>query len=194
MLSRMSWARRLGLFLVVVALVSGGLVLEHRLSPKHLLEVEPGFLYRSATLPPEQLADVVDEYGIRTVVNLRSVGENASGDWHAREADVLAQRGVELIDLPVNSGWYPPDESLEGWLDVLEDENAGPILVHCEYGVIRTSLMVSIYKMEHHGEAFSEVWEDFELFQSDLEEPIHSRLENYLSDYVPRASVPENRL
>lgn len=136
-------------------------------------------------MPTDDLAEVVNLHGIRTVVNLRSDLENQKGDWYAREAVALQEAGVKMIDLPMHTGYPPEAESLEGWLEVLGDEEALPILVHCEYGVVRTSIMVSIFNMERHGAGGMEVWQDFELFGGDLDEPMHSRLKDYLLDYRP---------
>jgi len=173
---------------VVVALGIGvvAAVVGHRVAPKHLLTVEPGRLYRSATLPPDQLAGVVERYGIRTVVNLRSDLENARGSWHEEQRRLLAGMGVEQIDLPMHTGHPPSDEVLERWLELIEDESRQPILVHCEYGVVRTGMMVSVYDIEKLGRSREEVLEDFELFGSDLEEPIASRVRDFVSRYPRR--------
>jgi protein tyrosine/serine phosphatase len=167
---------------LVVALV---LIVAHRLAPRHLSTVEPGVLYRSATLPPDQLQDVVDRYGIRTVVNLRSARENEE-PWHAAQARMLAAEGVRLVDLPIHSGFPPDENALAGWLDLLADSDAQPLLLHCEYGVVRTGVMVAVYEMEQKGRTGQESWQDFELFGGDLEEPIRSRIEEWIEGYEPR--------
>src|SRR5690242_684397 len=38
---------------------------------KNFYEVDPGKFYRSAQLSPTELKDVVDKYGIKTVISLR---------------------------------------------------------------------------------------------------------------------------
>ena len=171
--------------LIVALAMAGAVLIRHLSGPKHFQVVEPGYLYRSATIPPEELADLVQRHGIRTVVNLRSELENEQGDWHAREAATLQAAGVALIDLPMHTGYPPDSESLEGWLDVLGDADARPILVHCQYGVVRTSIMVSIFKMERQGSEGREVWEEFELFGGELANPIRSRVADYLLGYRP---------
>jgi protein tyrosine/serine phosphatase len=161
-------------------------VVAHRLGPKHLLTVESGRLYRSATLPPEQLADVVERYGIRTVVNLRSELENSRGSWHEEQTRLLSDLHVEQVDLPMHTGHPPSDDVLERWLELIDDETRQPILVHCEHGVIRTGMMVSVYDIEKLGRSREEVLADFELFGSDLEEPIAGRVRRFLAGYSSR--------
>jgi protein tyrosine/serine phosphatase len=173
------------LLVIVVAL---GLVAAHRLAPKHLRTVTPGVLYRSATLPPGQLADVVDRYGIRTVVNVRSELENDKA-WHDEQGRLLEEKGVRMLDLPIHSGFPPNDASLAGWLDVLADEGSRPILLHCEYGVIRTGVMVAVYEIEYLGRSGADSWADFELFGGDLEQPIRSRIAEWITRYEPHVSA-----
>lgn len=172
--------------LAVVLLGTAGLIARHRLGPKHLMTVTPGVLYRSGQLTPDQLEDVVDRHGIRTVVNLRSVNERARGDWYAREAERLERLGVRLVDLPMNTGFPPGEDALAGWLAVLEDAEAAPVLVHCEYGVVRTGIMVAVYEVERLGRSSDEALARFELFGRELDEPIRSRIDAWLAGYVPR--------
>jgi len=178
--------RTLGLRIALLsfALVSAGFfVANHRLGPKHLFPVTPGVLYRSGTLPPGQLEAVVDRYGIKTVVNLRSEGENAEGTWHERQIETLQRRSVVMEDLPMHSGFPPDDEVAERWIDLINDPSTHPILVHCQHGVVRTGIMVSVYQIEHLGLTGAEALENFKFFGSGLPEPIGTRVRSYLSSY-----------
>jgi protein tyrosine/serine phosphatase len=175
-----------GVLLAVVVAVSAGMVVRHRLGPKHLLTVTPGVLYRSGQLTPEQLEDVVTRYGIRTVVNLRSENERSRGDWYALEADRLEALDVALVDLPMNTGFPPRDEVLGAWLALIGTPDRQPMLVHCEYGVIRTGIMVAIYEVERLGLSTAEALGRFEWFGRDAPEAIESRIDAYFADYVPR--------
>jgi protein tyrosine/serine phosphatase len=171
----------------------GFFVTNHRLGPKHLFPVTPGVLYRSGTLSPEQLGAVIDRYGIKTVVNLRSGIENADGSWHARQAETLQRKGVVLEDLPMHSGYPPDDEVLGRWLDLISGPSTHPILVHCEYGKVRTGIMVAVYQIEQLGYTGAEAIENFRFFGDGLREPIDSRVRSYLASYQRRAQPPENK-
>lgn len=175
-----------GALLAALVVVSAGMVVRHRLGPKHLLTVTPGVLYRSGQLTPEQLEDVVTRYGIRTVVNLRSENERSRGDWYAREADRLEALDVTLVDLPMNTGFPPGDEVLGAWLSLIGTPDRQPMLVHCEYGVIRTGIMVAIYEVERLGLSTTEALGRFEWFGRDAPQTIEARIDAYFSDYVPR--------
>jgi len=148
--------------------------------------VTPGVLYRSGQLTPEQLADVVDRYGIRTVVNLRAENEYTRSDWYEAEVATAAELGVTHVDLPMNAGFPPRDEILEDWLALLDDESAQPVLVHCEHGVIRTGIMVGVYEVEKLGLGATDALARFERFGHDFPERIRVRIDEYFARYAPR--------
>jgi len=174
------------LVLGAVLLVAGGLVVRHRLGPKHLLTVTPGVLYRSGQLTPAQLADVVDRHGIRTVVNLRAENEYARDDWYREEVATAERLGVAHVDLPMNAGFPPNDEVLRAWLDLLDDPAAQPLLVHCEHGVIRTGIMVGVYEVEKGGLAAADALARFERFGHEFPERVQERIDAWFARYVPR--------
>ncbi len=180
------WA---ALALAVSVLVVAALVARHRLAPKHWLTVTPGVLYRSGQLDPAQLAQVVDRYGIRTVVNLRAEHEYVRSDWYAQEVATLAALGVAHVDLPMQAGFPPSDEVLARWLDLLDDPVARPVLVHCEHGVIRTGIMVGLYEVEKLGLAVADARARFERFGQTFPERIEARIDEYFARYVPRRSA-----
>jgi protein tyrosine/serine phosphatase len=175
-----------GAALLASLLVTAALVVDHRLSPKHLLTVEPEVLYRSASLPPEQLGEVMEEYGIRTVVNLRSTLENERGDWHDRQAELLSSNQVDLIDLPMHTGYPPDGATLDAWLAIMADPSHHPVLVHCEYGVVRTGMMVAAYQMEQGSLSNQQAMEALELFGGEMKGPVRERVTEFLVEYVPR--------
>jgi protein tyrosine phosphatase (PTP) superfamily phosphohydrolase (DUF442 family) len=180
---------RIGIGVAAVSLcVAAALIVDHRLGPKHLSTVEPGVLYRSATLPPEQLEGVIDDYGIRTVVNLRSVLENERGDWHTSQAELLERMGVELVDLPMHTGYPPDDVTLDAWLDVMGTPERQPVLVHCEHGVVRTGMMVGVYDIEHRSRSKADVVEALGHF-GDMKEPVRTRVLDFIAGYVPRSAT-----
>jgi protein tyrosine phosphatase (PTP) superfamily phosphohydrolase (DUF442 family) len=171
--------------LAVGLLVAGALVVRHRLAPKHFREVEPGVLYRSATLEPTQLLGVVEAHGIRVVVNLRSPAENRE-PWYAAQRRALAGAGVEMVDLPLDYGTPPGPEIEARWLALLADERMHPILVHCQYGVLRTGIMVSAWALVHRQADPDGLFERGPQFGHDVDAPTRARIQAWLDDLARR--------
>ncbi len=187
--SRLMAARWIALVLGFALIVTAGLVARHRLAPKHFAVVDPGVLYRSATLPPAQLLEVVEDQGIRTVVNLRSLEENAE-PWYAAQRGALAAAGVDMVDLPMPYS-TPPEPDIEArWLALLRDPSAQPILVHCQHGVLRTGIMVSAYEIVHRDAAAEGLFEHGPQFGHDLSADTRERIQLYLDDLARRHGAP----
>src|ERR1700690_4116292 len=84
-----------GLLLSPVVIL-GGWALGVRASA-NVHEVEPGQLYRSGQLSGFFMNEVIDRYGIRTIINLR--GQNPGKDWYRDEMAIVTRRGITHIDI-----------------------------------------------------------------------------------------------
>ena len=106
--------------------------------------VEPGKVYRSATLSGPELSAFIRDKQIRTVINLR--GENANQTWYQDEVRVTRDARVTRIDLPM-SAIHEPDAELLGKLITALETSATPMLIHCSSGSDRTGLAAALYEM-----------------------------------------------
>jgi len=106
-------------------------------------EIVPGLFYRSAQLDAGALANAIQIYGIRTVINLR--GRN-SDQWYADERRVSAQAGVRHIDFGLSSGGDLTDNQLDQLVTILK-EAPQPVLVHCFAGADRSGLVSAAYQL-----------------------------------------------
>ncbi|WP_167626672.1 tyrosine-protein phosphatase [Paracoccus luteus] len=104
--------------------------------------VVAGQLYRSGTLPADDLVRVIERHGIRSVVNLR--GEQPGTPWYDAEAATTAAAGVRLLDFPIRAG-APLDEARAEALILLMAGAPKPLLIHCEGGADRTGLAAALY-------------------------------------------------
>lgn len=108
----------------------------------NLHTVVEGELYRSATLQPGRLREVIQNRGIRTIVNLR--GRNEASSWYREEARVAGETDVKLIDLPWSASRELTDAQVAAFFEVLADAPR-PILIHCRSGADRTGLAAALY-------------------------------------------------
>lgn len=107
-------------------------------------EVDPGRVYRSKQLDDVRLAALIEDLGIRTVVNLR--GADPAADWYRREKVTVTAGGAELVDLAM-SDTAEPDAALIGQLIGALKFAASPILIHCKAGADRTGLAAALYEL-----------------------------------------------
>ncbi len=156
---------------------------------KRVRVVTEGKLYRCGQLTEAGFDQVIDHYGIRTVINLQDEDANPKLSKHLHEKEYCRQKGVNYVFLPpllVAEG-EPP--TLEQFLAVFDDLNKYPILIHCKAGLHRTGTMVAFYRIEYEGwtpqAAMNELMiNGFSLKQCHVKNPY---IKNYLVDYVPRA-------
>ena len=106
--------------------------------------VDEGRAYRSAQPTADQLANVIEEFGIRTVVNLRGV--NPGEPWYDAEAAVCEVLGVTLADHAMSARSLPSAEVLEAITNTLLTADY-PILIHCQAGADRAGAISAIYRM-----------------------------------------------
>jgi protein tyrosine/serine phosphatase len=105
--------------------------------------VEPGVLYRSAQLGESALSDIIDDYHIKSVINLR--GANLQASWYRAELAVTQARGVVHYDVPLSANDMVAPAVLAK-IDALLRQAPKPVLIHCQSGADRTGLVAAIYE------------------------------------------------
>lgn len=104
---------------------------------RNLHVIVDGMMYRSATLSERDLRQIVTEYGIRTVINLR--GECPNFAWYQEECRVLDELGVKRFDVNLSSYLVPGVPEMRKLVKALDDGEY-PVLIHCRRGSDRTGL------------------------------------------------------
>jgi protein tyrosine/serine phosphatase len=111
-------------------------------------EVDPGKFYRSAQLTGEEFQLAIDEYEIKTIVNLRGV--SALEEWYIDEKKVVENNKILHVNIPMSAGRLPHRKNLVKLLDSLKTAPR-PILVHCKAGADRTGEASAMYQMIYMG-------------------------------------------
>ena len=149
------WRRALAVVLIAVGVVAagaGGWAGYLRVTG-NIHEVEPGRVYRSGQLWPSQLSSLLQEKGIRTVINLR--GENPGRSWYDDEIHVTEAAGVRHVSLPMSANVEPSPELLARLIDTLGSAQQ-PMLIHCEAGADRSGLASALYQLINKGQSPAE--------------------------------------
>lgn len=111
-------------------------------------EVHEDNFYRSGQLSARKLASVIEEFGIRTVINLR--GEDPGDSWYDEEVAVCREWGVAHHSISMSSRRIPHREELHELLDLYRTSER-PILVHCHGGSDRSGLASALWVIEYKG-------------------------------------------
>lgn len=129
--------RVFGWIVLVLALAGGGLFINQRYVQTNFHEVVPGQVYRSAQPSPGTLETWIDQYGLRTIINLR--GNDTTKQVVADEKAIADARGVRYISLRFSTNHLPyrnPFRRLVKLMDRVER----PLLLHCRAGADRSGV------------------------------------------------------
>jgi uncharacterized protein (TIGR01244 family) len=180
-------SRLLAVFLVAASV--GGLVVAYGEPYYHWRVVAPGLVYRSGTLCRDDLVQVVDRFGVKTLLNLRTEAERAKGPWYDEERQVAAERGVRLVDVPLPEGTPPTPAQVAQILEVFDAAAEAPVLFHCEHGVVRSAAVEGLYRREYLREGPEEALSRVAVFGRDLDRK-YPAIAKFVREYVPRAAAP----
>lgn len=100
-------------------------------------------LYRGAQ-PTADGFRYLSSLGVKTIIDLREHDQRSMV-----EEKQVASCGMRYVNVPM-SGFIPPTaEQIKQVLDLMENESAGPVFVHCKRGADRTGAVVAAYRIEH---------------------------------------------
>jgi uncharacterized protein (TIGR01244 family) len=85
------------------------------------------------------------QLGIKTVVDLRDIGEHSQAD----EQKVVEGLGMRYVNIPMHGMSTPKDDQVTAILAVLNDTTRGPVFVHCRRGADRTGTAIAVYRISH---------------------------------------------
>lgn len=166
-------------------------------------EISEDRVYKSALIPPEKLESFLIPNNIKTVINLIEPGVQDAlnpGDLQhiLNEDEAIRQinekHGTAIHHINIPSGQIPTRATLSRFFEVMDDEDAYPVLIHCYHGTGRAVIYSAIYRLEYEG------WEneaarmetrahpllvDSALYQSSFAEGEGKG--DFLIEYVPRS-------
>lgn len=139
----------LGLILIVVGKYVYDTNIRHNFKP-----VTEGKVYKSGAIPVEELPDYIEKYNIKSVIDLRFPGTGDLVNNPEIPQELLNEKNA-IAQIPginyynIGSEQIPEDETVDRFLEVMDDSLNYPVLIHCHHGEGRAVLFSSIYRMEY---------------------------------------------
>ena len=154
---------RIALKIGMASLVIAGPMLYWRYqltTSKRLREVVPGQFYRSGQMTVSGFEEAFARWHFHTVINVQN--EFPDPDLRIsfldgrteKETDVCRRHGVKYILLQpdlVSRRTVPGNQPLviAQFLQIMDDPDNYPVLIHCKAGLHRTGCLVAVYRMEY---------------------------------------------
>lgn len=137
--------------LIVMALIVSPAVFAVRqeAQTRNFRVVRPGVLYRSGQMTKEGLLRTLNDYHIKTVINLR----DGLSERDKAEEEFCKSEEVNFVRIMPSrwgdeGGCVPVDSGVRRFRDIMSDPGNYPVLVHCFAGIHRAGSYSAIYRME----------------------------------------------
>jgi protein tyrosine/serine phosphatase len=170
---------------LVVGIIAIGYAVDRHKTLYHFRTVESGKLYRSGTLSRRGLKKVYSMTGVKTIINLRSEAEMNEGSWYSQEKEFAAEKGIYLTNLLMLPDTPPTADQVRQFLDVVTDPERLPALIHCEMGIIRTGMMVAVYRVALVKEDNRKVLEELPMFGRTLDD--RPGVKEFIINFTPNS-------
>ncbi|HEX5050388.1 MAG TPA: hypothetical protein VFZ65_01320, partial [Planctomycetota bacterium] len=101
------------------------------------------------------------------------------------EVGATAEQGATHVDVPLACSTPPSPAQIEQLLAIFDDPARLPVLVHCEFGSVRSAAVEGLFRMEEMGETNAEARARVETWGHDFakKDPL---IDAFLREYVPR--------
>ena len=116
--------------------------------------ISEGKVYKSGVIPPDEIADYVKKYNIKSIVDLRFPGtadlENnpeIPSELNAEKAAVAKIKEVTYFNN--GSDQVPNQKNLDLFYKIMDDQKNYPVLIHCYHGTGRAELYSALYRIEY---------------------------------------------
>lgn len=145
--------KRILISLVVVTALILAFVFYQKKVRYNLITISENKVYNSGVVPPEKLATVVNDYNIKTIIDLRdglvqtALNPETKRQVNAEEFAAEQIAGVHYFNLPTDQ--IPEDSTVRKFLKIMDNPGNYPVLIHCHHGVGRSRLFSSIYRIEY---------------------------------------------
>lgn len=176
-------ATRLFLLLLIppAAAVGLGELRDYLRLPRRFAVVEPRALYRGGMPSADNIRNLKDEAGIRTVVNLTD--EKNTPD-EKQMLQTVSRLGIRFFRVKMPGDGVADFASLDMAADALANKENWPIYFHCAAGKQRSNAALAAYRLKYCGYSLDKVYNEL-ITKYDLD----PKTESALYDHIRRYSV-----
>lgn len=184
----------MGLFIAALITVGPYLYYRHEYTRhRRFRVVDPGHLYRSGSMTAAGFREMIRQYGIRTVVNVRDDCPEPVLEEDYFTSATIAERQL-CEELGVRYVFLPPDlvnrqhvdrarpKAIDQFLALMDDPANQPVLLHCKAGLHRTGCLAAVYRMEYNHWPMEQAL--IELKNHGFGEFVSTKSNHYIDQYV----------
>jgi len=155
-------------------------------------EISKNKVYKSGVIPPEKIAGYIEDHQLKSVIDLRfphtkdkinnpEIPEELTAEKLAVEQLV----GVNYFNLGTDQ--VPTQDTVDEFLEIMDDPSNYPVLIHCYHGVGRAQMFSALYRIEYEGWTNQEAREKTRLLLKGSSFDDGASKGDYLINYKPRA-------
>lgn len=160
---------------------------------KRLREVDPGRVYRSGQLTAAGFEEAILRFGIRTIINAQDEYPDPDLPFGYFDRQVVPERDLCLF-LGARYVHLAPDllprhrvprerpAAIERFLEIMDNPESYPVLIHCKAGLHRSGCLVALYHMEYQGWSASDAMQD--LRDNGFGDTAASAANDYIAQYI----------
>ena len=152
----MTLKKKIGIAVLAVVLIGTGKYVYDRHINHNFMAITEGKVYKSGVIPPDEIADYVKKYHIKSIVDLRFPGTGDDVNNPEVPAELTAEKEA-IAKIPgVNyfndgSDQVPKQENLDKFFKIMDNQDNYPVLIHCYHGIGRAQMYSAIYRIEYEG-------------------------------------------
>ncbi|MDA9335452.1 dual specificity protein phosphatase family protein [Flavobacteriaceae bacterium] len=185
--------KKIGLLLLSVILIGVSKYVYEVHFNYNFKEISENKVYKSGVIPPEKIADYVEDHQLKSVIDLRfphtldkvNNPEIPQELTDEKEAVELLE-GVTYFNLGTDQ--VPTQETVDKFLEIMDDSSNYPVLIHCYHGVGRAQMFSALYRIEYEGWTNQEAREKTRLLLKGSSFDEGAPKGDYLINYKPRSS------
>jgi tyrosine-protein phosphatase SIW14 len=126
--------------------------------------------------PKEEDYKQLAALGIHTVIDL-------TDDPKSYEKSNVEALGMQYISIPMSDSSYPEQSKIDQFLKLVDEPTTGKFYVHCAGGRHRTGVMGAVYRFNHYGWNYDQVYAEMKKFDFYTRWG-HGDMKKFVQDYA----------